>query len=66
VAPTPESIDSSTSWRGRAPAPLLHGEPGYSQTTAMMNPVSELILGLYGGMHARLLAWLPCGSTSPS
>jgi hypothetical protein len=34
----------------------------------MMNPVSALILGLYGpygGMHARLLAWLPCGSNLP-
>jgi hypothetical protein len=35
----------------------------------MMNSVSALILDLYdpdGGMRARLLAWLPCGSTSPS
>jgi hypothetical protein len=51
VAPTPASIDSSTSWRGRAPAPLLLGEPGYSQTTAMMNPVSELIRA--GGMSCQ-------------
>jgi hypothetical protein len=35
---------------------LVNAEPGYPQTTAVMNPVSELILDLYGpeaGAHAR-------------
>jgi enamine deaminase RidA (YjgF/YER057c/UK114 family) len=34
----------------------LNAEPGYRQTTAVMNPCSELILDLYGadaGTHAR-------------
>lgn len=34
----------------------VNAEPGYQQTTAVMNPVSELIVELYGvdaGRHAR-------------
>jgi enamine deaminase RidA (YjgF/YER057c/UK114 family) len=34
----------------------VNAEPGYPQTTAVLNPVSELILDLYGterGAHAR-------------
>jgi enamine deaminase RidA (YjgF/YER057c/UK114 family) len=34
----------------------INAEPGYRQTTAVMNPVSELIVDLYGaevGTHAR-------------
>jgi hypothetical protein len=34
----------------------INAEPGYRQTTAVMNPCSELILHLYGpeaGTHAR-------------
>jgi len=34
----------------------VNAEPGYAQTTAVMNPVSALILDLYGtdvGTHAR-------------
>jgi enamine deaminase RidA (YjgF/YER057c/UK114 family) len=34
----------------------VNAEPGYQQTTAVMNPCSELIVDLYGtdaGMHAR-------------
>jgi enamine deaminase RidA (YjgF/YER057c/UK114 family) len=35
---------------------FINAEPGYSQTTAVMNPLSDLILELYGtevGAHAR-------------
>jgi enamine deaminase RidA (YjgF/YER057c/UK114 family) len=35
---------------------FVNAEPGYPQTTAVMNPLSELILDLYGadaGAHAR-------------
>lgn len=35
---------------------LVNAEPGYPQTTAVMNPFSQLILALYGpeaGAHAR-------------
>lgn len=34
----------------------VNAEPGYAQTTAVINPVSELLLDLYGpeaGAHAR-------------
>jgi enamine deaminase RidA (YjgF/YER057c/UK114 family) len=34
----------------------VNADPGYAQTTAVINPVSELLLQLYGpeaGMHAR-------------
>jgi hypothetical protein len=34
----------------------VNAEPGYPQTTAVMNPASELIVDLYGterGTHAR-------------
>ena len=34
----------------------VNAEPGYPQTTAVMNPFSELIIDLYGtdtGSHAR-------------
>jgi enamine deaminase RidA (YjgF/YER057c/UK114 family) len=45
----------------------VNAEPGYRQTTAVMNPCSELILDLYGaeaGAHARSaigVAALPLG-----
>jgi hypothetical protein len=35
---------------------LINADPGYAQTTAVLNPCSELILALYGsevGAHAR-------------
>jgi enamine deaminase RidA (YjgF/YER057c/UK114 family) len=35
---------------------FVNAEPGYSQTTAVMNPLSDLVLELYGteaGAHAR-------------
>jgi enamine deaminase RidA (YjgF/YER057c/UK114 family) len=35
---------------------FVNAEPGYPQTTAVMNPFSELIVDLYGpeaGAHAR-------------
>ena len=35
---------------------FINAEPGYSQTTGVMNPLSDLILELYGteaGAHAR-------------
>jgi len=35
---------------------FVNAEPGYPQTTAVLNPCSELILELYGadaGKHAR-------------
>ena len=35
---------------------FINADPGYSQTTAVMNPLSDLILELYGteaGAHAR-------------
>jgi hypothetical protein len=36
---------------------FVHADPGYAQTTLVMNPVSELLLELYGpdsGGHARI------------
>lgn len=36
---------------------FINAEPGYAQTTLVMNPVSELLLELYGtesGSHARI------------
>jgi hypothetical protein len=36
---------------------FVNADPGYAQTTLVMNPVSELLLGLYGpdsGSHARI------------
>ena len=39
-----------------APAGPVNAEPGYPQTTAVLNPSSELIIDLYGtdtGSHAR-------------
>jgi hypothetical protein len=36
---------------------FINADPGYTQTTLVMNPVSELLLDLYGpecGSHARI------------
>lgn len=47
-------LDTVTSWL--VVNGLVNAEPGYPQTTAVLNPFSELILALYGpeaGAHAR-------------
>jgi enamine deaminase RidA (YjgF/YER057c/UK114 family) len=47
-------LDRITSWL--VVNGLINADPGYAQTTAVINPCSELILALYGsdtGAHAR-------------
>jgi hypothetical protein len=50
----------------------VNAEPGYRETTAVMNPCSELIVDLYGtdaGTHARPAingATVPLNLPSPS
>jgi enamine deaminase RidA (YjgF/YER057c/UK114 family) len=47
-------LDRITSWL--VVNGLINADPGYAQTTAVINPASELILALYGsevGAHAR-------------
>ena len=42
----------------------IHAEPGYAQTTAVINPVSELLLALYGA-EARTHARTAIGVSAP-
>jgi enamine deaminase RidA (YjgF/YER057c/UK114 family) len=47
-------LDRVTAWL--TVSGYINADPGYNQTTAVINPVSELILDLYGpdaGAHAR-------------
>ena len=47
----------------------INAEPGYAQSTAVINPVSELLLDLCGAGAEALPAlpapWLPCRSLCP-
>lgn len=48
------SLDRVTAWL--KVSGFVNADPGYPQTTMVLNPCSELILGLYGqeaGRHAR-------------
>jgi hypothetical protein len=48
------SLDSITAWA--TVSGFVQAEPGYAQTTAVLNPLSELLLDVFGsdiGAHAR-------------
>ena len=48
------SLDAITAWV--SVSGFVRAEPGYAQTTAVLNPVSELLLDVFGpaiGAHAR-------------
>ena len=48
-------LDNVTAWL--TVNGLVNADPGYAQTTLVLNPVSELLLDLYGtesGSHARI------------
>jgi enamine deaminase RidA (YjgF/YER057c/UK114 family) len=48
------SLDRVTAWL--AAQGFVNADPGYAQTTAVINPFSELVVGVFGpdvGAHAR-------------